>query len=158
VQRSRDLVGAGCCSSVSDHERGCGRQSVARHRHSTRQDDEASRTPACPLTSPSTSFSTTYCAPLCIHTHTGLVSARPGVHRRVYSDPNRLCMAGPNHLLLSFAEAKLLHLASLLLLVERSNSTRRAHRWDCWYLRVIFLANAPTAFLLAHNLYRLARA
>lgn len=67
-------------------------------------------------------------------------------------------MAGPSDLFLSFAEAKLLHLASLILLIERSDATRRAHRWDCWYSRAILLANAPTAFLLAHNLYRLFRA
>jgi hypothetical protein len=67
-------------------------------------------------------------------------------------------MAGPNNLLLSFAEAKLLHIASLILLVERSDATRRAHRWDCWYSRAALLLNAPAAFLLAHGLYRLFRA
>ena len=66
-------------------------------------------------------------------------------------------MAGPNNLLLSFAEAKLLHIASIILLVERSDATRRAHRWNCWYSRIILLANAPAAFLLVHGLYRLIR-
>jgi len=67
-------------------------------------------------------------------------------------------MAGPNNLLLSFAEAKLLHIASIILLVERSDATRRAHSWNCWYSRAILIANAPAAFLLAHGLYRLLRA
>lgn len=67
-------------------------------------------------------------------------------------------MAGPNNLLLSFSEAKLLNILSLALLVERSDSTRRAHSRDCWYSRAILLANAPTAILLAYNIYRLIRA
>lgn len=63
-------------------------------------------------------------------------------------------MAGPNNLLLSFSEAKLLHIASLILLVERSDATRRAHKWDCWYSRAILIANAPAACLLAYGIYR----
>ena len=67
-------------------------------------------------------------------------------------------MAGSNNLFFSFAEAKLLHIASLILLLQRSDATRRAHRWNCWYSRAIFLANVPAAFVLAHGLYRLFRA
>lgn len=86
-----------------------------------------------------------------------LVSAPPGVHHLrlcVHLVPNRPYMAGPNNLLLSFPEARLLHIASIILLVERSDAVRRAHTWQCWYSRALLLANAPAAFLLAYGLYR----
>ncbi len=66
-------------------------------------------------------------------------------------------MAGQNNLLLGFPEAKLLHIAGLILLVQRSDVTRRALRWDCWYSRALLLVHAPAAVVLVHSLYTLFR-
>lgn len=66
-------------------------------------------------------------------------------------------MADSSNLFLSASEAKLLHLASVLLVIEGCEATRREHRWDCWYSRAILLANAPVAILTVYNLYKLFR-
>jgi len=66
-------------------------------------------------------------------------------------------MAGPSNLFLSFPEAKLLHLVNLLLVIERCDTTRRGHDWDCWYSRIILLANVPVAIVAIHGLFRLLR-
>jgi hypothetical protein len=66
-------------------------------------------------------------------------------------------MAGPSNLFLSFPEAKLLHLVNILLVIERCDAIRRAHRRGCWYSRAILLANAPVAILATYGLFRLVR-
>ncbi|KAJ4987784.1 ubx domain-containing protein [Stagonosporopsis vannaccii] len=57
---------------------------------------------------------------------------------------NSELMAGPGNLYFNFAEAKLIHAINLLLVIERCEATRRAHRPDCWYSRAALIANVPT--------------
>jgi hypothetical protein len=66
-------------------------------------------------------------------------------------------MAGPGNLYFNFAEAKLIHAINLLLVIERCDATRRAHRADCWYSRAALIANVPVAVLASYALYRLFR-
>lgn len=62
----------------------------------------------------------------------------------------------PN-LCLSTSEARVLHVASLLLTLERCDATRRGHGWHCWYSRAVLLFNVPIALFSAVSLYRLFR-
>lgn len=68
-------------------------------------------------------------------------------------------MAGPGNLYFNFAEAKIIHSINLLLLViERCDATRRAHRADvCWYSRAALISNVPVGVLASYALYRLFR-
>lgn len=66
-------------------------------------------------------------------------------------------MAGPGNLYFNFAEAKLIHAINLLLVIERCDATRRAHRPDCWYSRAALIANVPIGVLASYALYRLFR-
>ena len=66
-------------------------------------------------------------------------------------------MAGPGNLYFNFAEAKLIHAFSLLLVLERCDSTRRSHSRDCWHSRAALIANVPVAVLASYALYRLFR-
>ena len=68
---------------------------------------------------------------------------------------NSKLMAGPGNLYLNFAEAKLIHAINLLLVIERCDATRRAHKPDCWYSRAALIANVPVAALASYALYRL---
>lgn len=66
-------------------------------------------------------------------------------------------MAGPSNLYFNFAEAKLIHAINLLLVIERCDATRRAHKADCWYSRAALIANVPVAVLASYALLRLFR-
>ncbi|KAJ8108115.1 hypothetical protein OPT61_g8393 [Boeremia exigua] len=64
---------------------------------------------------------------------------------------NSTPMAGPGNLYFNFAEAKLIHALNLLLIIERCDATRRAHRPDCWYSRAALIANVPVGVLASYN-------
>lgn len=66
-------------------------------------------------------------------------------------------MAGPGNLYFNFAEAKLIHALNLLLVIQRCEATRRAHRSDCWYSYAVLAANVPVGLLASYTLYRLLR-
>lgn len=66
-------------------------------------------------------------------------------------------MAGSSNIFISSAEAKLIHLVNLLLIIERCDSTIKSHRGNCWYSRAILLTNLPAAGLIAYGLYKLFR-
>ncbi|KAF1924365.1 uncharacterized protein M421DRAFT_424814 [Didymella exigua CBS 183.55] len=66
-------------------------------------------------------------------------------------------MAGPGNLYFNFAEAKLIHAINLLLVIERCDATRRAHRADYYYSRATLIANVPIGVLASFALYRLFR-
>jgi hypothetical protein len=63
-------------------------------------------------------------------------------------------VAVPN-LFLSTSEAKFLHIANLILTIERCDTTRRGHGWHCWYSRAVLLVHFPVALFSAFSLYRL---
>jgi hypothetical protein len=66
-------------------------------------------------------------------------------------------MAGHSNLYLSFAESKLLHCLTILLVIESCEATRKRYPRNYWYSDAILLANAPFAGLAFYNLYRLFR-
>lgn len=66
-------------------------------------------------------------------------------------------MAGPGNLYFNFAEAKLLHTLTLLLIIERCDATRRRHHADCFYSRAALIANVPVGVLASYALYKLFR-
>jgi hypothetical protein len=66
-------------------------------------------------------------------------------------------MAVPASLFLSTSEAKFLHIANLILSIERCDTTRRGHGWHCWYSRAVLLIHTPVALFSAFSLYRLYR-
>ena len=75
----------------------------------------------------------------------------------VFTVANSKSMAGPGNLYFNFAEAKLIHAINLLLVIERCDATRRAHKPDCWYSRAALIANVPVAALATYALYKLFR-
>lgn len=89
--------------------------------------------------------------------HTTQLTAIPSQHRGLtFTAANSKPMAGPSNLYFNFAEAKLIHAINLLLVIERCDATRRAHR-DCCYSRAALIANVPVGLLASYALYRLFR-
>jgi hypothetical protein len=66
-------------------------------------------------------------------------------------------MAGPGNLYFNFAEAKLIHILNLVLVLKQCADTRRQHSWDCWYSHAVLVSNVPVVLLATYGLYSLFR-